>query len=70
MNMFFLVVKKTPLLKFLLWSSANEVPSVPLAEAKSLYFLGEDWAKIIKPSEVEEKLMQALLYGVSQTKKH
>lgn len=48
----------------------NEVPSVPLAEAKSLYFLGEDWAKIIKPSEVEEKLMQALLYGVSQTKKH
>lgn len=58
--------EKTPLLKFLLWSSPDAT-EVSEEEARCLYLKGEDYQKIIPPTDYEKKLIMELVYGKKET---
>jgi hypothetical protein len=54
-----------PLLRFLLWSSPSaEVIELSEAEARNLYLRYEEYMRLVKPSELEKKLIERLLYGI------
>jgi hypothetical protein len=58
------VSDKTPLLKFLLWNAPNNLLSIAVDDAKSLYFAYERYSDLVKPTEQESLLIKRILYGV------
>lgn len=54
----------TPLLRFLLWSSRPDVNEVDIEVARDLYFVHEDYARLVEPTPFEQQLISRLLYGI------